>query len=319
MESDEYDILSLADQLCKGLNTNDRQQKQDQVTDMIIDQNTTEIHNDDISSTTSTQSEISYSAPHNDNLVQSNIEDHSHSNNINKHIEPKSLYRSSSLPVNRKSSIINQFKDIEKSIFDPNIIRKTPCQKINTNMNNLNNYKQYDCDHINILPIVNTCSSSSTYNNERLPIYINGYIQLIFNISLVIIILYGLCGLMYAIRNDIESKIQISVRNLMEEMTICSRQYADNKCNPNERVPALETKCIEWEKCMNQDPAIIARRSSFTAQTIGEILNTFLDQLSWKSAILIFGGLISLFIGFNLAFSIGSNTFYSKKKEIRID
>lgn len=123
------------------------------------------------------------------------------------------------------------------------------------------------------------------------------FIRLIFNLIIVFITLYIIFGIIFVIRNDIESKIQISITNILDEMNTCSKHYVDNKCQPEHRVPAMESKCTEWEKCMSQNPTIIARKSIFTAQIIGEIINTFFDQISFKSALFIFGFIIALIIG----------------------
>ncbi|KAH8741999.1 hypothetical protein FG386_002374 [Cryptosporidium ryanae] len=133
------------------------------------------------------------------------------------------------------------------------------------------------------------------------------YTKLFVNIILVLTTLYIVFGVIFVIKNDIESKIQISTTNIIEEMNLCSKQYVDNKCQPDLRVPAMESKCNEWERCMSQNPTIIARKSIFTAQIIGEILNTFFDQISFKSALFIFGFIIALLIGnfFVIKTSIG--------------
>ncbi|KAK6589670.1 hypothetical protein RS030_1128 [Cryptosporidium xiaoi] len=147
-----------------------------------------------------------------------------------------------------------------------------------TNKNNLG-YKMYS---ISAIDIVNSTEA---------------YTKLFVNIILVFTTLYIIFGVIFVIKNDIESKIQISTTNIIEEMSLCSKQYIDNKCQPDLRVPAMESKCNEWERCMSQNPTIIARKSIFTAQIIGEILNTFFDQISFKSALFIFGFIIALIVG----------------------
>lgn len=37
----------------------------------------------------------------------------------------------------------------------------------------------------------------------------------------------------------------------------------------------------EWEICMNQSSILIAKRSKLSAQTLGEVVNAFLEQLTW--------------------------------------
>ncbi|OII72677.1 uncharacterized protein cubi_01627 [Cryptosporidium ubiquitum] len=157
--------------------------------------------------------------------------------------------------------------------------------------------EKYNCNSFNKLS--RDLNQNSYINSfKRMNIEITQeFIRLIFNIIIVLITLYIIFGIIFVIKNDIESKIQISITNILDEMNICSKHYVDNKCQPEQRVPAMESKCTEWERCMSQNPTIIARKSIFTAQIIGEIINTFFDQISFKSASFIFGFIIALIIG----------------------
>ncbi|TRY52226.1 Brl1/Brr6 domain containing protein [Cryptosporidium tyzzeri] len=201
------------------------------------------------------------------------------------------------------------------------------CNKINQTLSNRSNSlpprnNNYYCKGLNLLKKREIKAINNDFNSEKFNYnsfnqlshglnqnsYINSlkrmnidntheFIRLIFNIIIVFITLYIIFGIIFVIKNDIESKIQISITNILDEMNLCSKHYVDNKCHPEQRVPAMESKCTEWERCMSQNPTIIARKSIFTAQIIGEIINTFLDQISFKSALFIFGFIIALIIG----------------------
>lgn len=57
---------------------------------------------------------------------------------------------------------------------------------------------------------------------------------------------------------DISSKLKLFLEILLEN-EICARNYVDNKCAPDTRVPAMVSQCLQWEKCMHRDPDSIAR------------------------------------------------------------
>jgi hypothetical protein len=46
---------------------------------------------------------------------------------------------------------------------------------------------------------------------------------------------------------------------ILLENDACRHEYAINRCLPDTRVPAMNEKCNEWEKCMHRDPEAIAR------------------------------------------------------------
>lgn len=45
----------------------------------------------------------------------------------------------------------------------------------------------------------------------------------------------------------------------------------------------LLSACRTWEQCMARDPVLVAKRSNFTMETLGESLNGFFEKLTWKT------------------------------------
>eukprot|EP01068_Selenidium_serpulae_P018726 Selendium_serpulae@DN6482_c0_g1_i11.p1 len=138
----------------------------------------------------------------------------------------------------------------------------------------------------------------------KMPYYLNLYLQLAFNAVLI----GGLCWTFWkffqGIQNDIHSKVQLHSRDVMDRISMCAHNYRENRCEPEYRVPALEKACTEWESCMTMDSGIVDKRSQLSAQTIGEVVNAFLEQLSWKSAILLAAGFVVIVVGSNVAFTL---------------
>lgn len=94
---------------------------------------------------------------------------------------------------------------------------------------------------------------------------------------------------------------------MISEIALCSRQYHENRCNPDQRVPAMEKVCMEWETCMSRDPSTTSR-ARLHAETIAEILNGFFGAISTKTYIFMIGGTVLVLVLFNAAFYFGRHS-----------
>jgi len=72
---------------------------------------------------------------------------------------------------------------------------------------------------------------------------------------------------------------------IMAEISHCSKQYIDNRCSPELRVPAMEKACMAWEACMKKDPSITGR-AKLHAETFAEVINSLVDPISYKTMVL---------------------------------
>ncbi|TKX19178.1 di-sulfide bridge nucleocytoplasmic transport domain-containing protein [Elsinoe australis] len=140
-------------------------------------------------------------------------------------------------------------------------------------------------------------------DHPTLPQILSWYAQLTLNFFLVSGLIYLLWSFYSTIKTDIDKKSTEAVSELLAEMAICARQYTDNRCAPETRVPAMETVCNNWEKCMNRDTRAVGR-ARISVHTWAEVFNAFVEPISWKAMI------FSVFIVFgcialsNLPFSM---------------
>ncbi|KAG8631479.1 hypothetical protein KVT40_000619 [Elsinoe batatas] len=129
-------------------------------------------------------------------------------------------------------------------------------------------------------------------DHPTLPQILSWYAQLTLNFFLVSSLIYLLYSFYATIKGDIDKKSTEAVSELLAEMAICARQYTDNRCAPETRVPAMETVCNNWEKCMNRDTRAMGR-AKISVHTWAEVFNAFVEPISWKamifSSLLIFG------------------------------
>ena len=64
---------------------------------------------------------------------------------------------------------------------------------------------------------------------------------------------------------------------------MCETQFKDNRCNVN-TIPAMVQPCASWESCMNRDPSTVGR-AKVGAELIAEVVNGFVEPISWKTLV----------------------------------
>ena len=123
--------------------------------------------------------------------------------------------------------------------------------------------------------------------HPTVPHILSFYAQLLFNLFL-------LCGCVYliycfwsAVQGDVDKKSHEATAEVMAEMAACAEYYTMNRCDRSTRLPALETVCENWAKCMKRDPERIGR-AKVSAHTFAEIFNSFVEPISYKAMIFTF-------------------------------
>lgn len=63
---------------------------------------------------------------------------------------------------------------------------------------------------------------------------------------------------------------------------MCALQHKNNLCeNP---LPAMGQQCAIWATCMSRDPTIVGR-AKVGAEMIAEVVNGFVEPISWKALV----------------------------------
>ncbi len=70
----------------------------------------------------------------------------------------------------------------------------------------------------------------------------------------------------------------------VSEIQMCADRFRTNRCGTDLAVPALDAACATWARCMARDPAVVGR-ARVAAETFAEIVNGFVDVISWKSMV----------------------------------
>lgn len=121
--------------------------------------------------------------------------------------------------------------------------------------------------------------------HPNLPHILSYYAQFLLNFFLVSIIIYMIYAFWSTIRSDVNEKSKEAASEILVEMAMCARDFRDNKCDkPESRVPAMDSICNSWEKCMQRDPTMVGR-AKVSAHTFAEIINNFFQPISAKAMV----------------------------------
>ncbi|KAK6543323.1 hypothetical protein TWF694_000076 [Orbilia ellipsospora] len=128
--------------------------------------------------------------------------------------------------------------------------------------------------------------------HRDIPQVLSQYLQLIVNILIAALGMYVVYLVVKTIQRDVEKKQQEYIAEAQLHIGQCQSQWVANRCNPETRVPAMEDNCLKWRICADSDPYAIGR-SKVSAETFAEIINGFVEPISYKSMafcfVLVFG------------------------------
>lgn len=141
-------------------------------------------------------------------------------------------------------------------------------------------HEHHRVQHMGIVPSVLTFIDA----HPGLPNTLSVYVQFILNCFFAFCLMFVLYGIFSTIRHDIDERAVMESSEIMAEMTVCAREFKENKCERESRVPAMETVCNNWEKCMARDPFKVGR-SRLSASMFAEIFNSFIEPISIKAIV----------------------------------
>lgn len=120
--------------------------------------------------------------------------------------------------------------------------------------------------------------------HPALPAVLSYYLQFLVNTILTLAFVYALYLVWTAISSDITVESTKHQSELMVEIAACVKNYRENRCEPDTRVPAMEMACGNWETCMGRDPQRLAR-ASVGVRAFAKIVNGFFDEFSYKAMV----------------------------------
>ncbi|OAL35141.1 hypothetical protein AYO20_05618 [Fonsecaea nubica] len=116
------------------------------------------------------------------------------------------------------------------------------------------------------------------------PSIIAKYLQVFFNAAILGGCLYMFWAFYATIQADVDRASEDAMAEVLAEMAACSKNFIENRCAADTRLPALEAVCSNWELCMKRDPSAV-KRARLSAHTFAEIFNSFVEPISLKTMI----------------------------------
>ncbi|EKM60451.1 uncharacterized protein PHACADRAFT_82283 [Phanerochaete carnosa HHB-10118-sp] len=160
-----------------------------------------------------------------------------------------------------------------------------------------------------VSPIAQNTSNHYTLNlpapaapRSDTPYVLLGYLQFFFNLSLILVFLYLLVQFILTVQRDVEHRISEYSMDIVQEIAQCIMHFKTNLCATNP-IPAMAYQCGQWETCMNRDPTKVGR-ARVGAELIAEVVNGFVEPISWKTLAFILTSLSFLTVFVNSLLSL---------------
>lgn len=121
-------------------------------------------------------------------------------------------------------------------------------------------------------------------SHPNLPSVLSYYAQLAVNTFIACLTIFGIYTFWTTVRADVDKASEHERGIAAAEIVKCARDYVENRCGNDVRLPALEMVCNNWELCMNRDPNAIGR-ARVSAHTFAQIFNSFVEPISYKAMV----------------------------------
>ena len=129
------------------------------------------------------------------------------------------------------------------------------------------------------VPFLKETRTSDPYSPDYMP----SFVQVGFNAALAVLAIYVLVVLFLTVQRDVEYRVSEYSMDIVQDIAQCSLLYKTNLCAQGS-VPAMAAQCAAWETCMNRDPTKVGR-TKVTMEVIGEVVNSFVEPISWKTLV----------------------------------
>ncbi|GAA5937255.1 hypothetical protein JCM1841_007022 [Sporobolomyces salmonicolor] len=129
-------------------------------------------------------------------------------------------------------------------------------------------------------------STPERWLHSNTPYVLLGYLQFGALTLLALLVLSLLVLFLYTLYTDIQARLISLTLELRAEILQCAKAYVDNRCEPATRLPVLEGKCAGWEECMNREVVVVGK-TRVVAETLAEVVNGFVDVISFKTMLFV--------------------------------
>jgi magnesium-transporting ATPase (P-type) len=120
--------------------------------------------------------------------------------------------------------------------------------------------------------------------HPNVPAILSWWAQLVVNLSLFSLAVWMVFSFVSEIRNEFDAVASKEMDSILHNIAECMQRYEDNKCAAGNLVPGLVPICAADRKCMDTDPTHV-RRAMLSARTMAQIIDSFIEPISWKAIV----------------------------------
>ncbi|KAM0685794.1 hypothetical protein COBT_002992, partial [Conglomerata obtusa] len=139
--------------------------------------------------------------------------------------------------------------------------------------------KQASINHkIKVTAEKNQATSENKISIHNLPYLMYTYTYSLMNICVLFVMVYIAVTTMLMFHKEINSKIKIRRKMIERIIEKAKYNYVVNKCEPNQRVPALQGLCDKWECEMSRgiDSVEVFK---IVSEVVGDVIDTFVGRI----------------------------------------
>lgn len=132
------------------------------------------------------------------------------------------------------------------------------------------------------VPIRYNNISRRSNNNRNFINRCTFFLHFLFNLIIIISFGFLIISFFYIIREEFRVKIEKEKQKLLMIREESLYNYRINRCELE--IPYMKLKCLEWEKNSKNDEIQVGK---LFVESIGEMVDTFVQRISWKAFILL--------------------------------
>ncbi|MCJ1379332.1 hypothetical protein MMC17_002433 [Xylographa soralifera] len=119
----------------------------------------------------------------------------------------------------------------------------------------------------------------------KLPLQLLYYAQFLFNAFIIALVAWMILSFYVSIQDDVNVRVKEEAQMILSDVASCSSHFHNNRCDMENRVPAMEPLCENWARCMARAPGSIGR-AKISATAFAEIYSSLIDPISSKALVL---------------------------------
>ncbi|KAA8496182.1 Nucleus export protein BRL1 [Porphyridium purpureum] len=145
-------------------------------------------------------------------------------------------------------------------------------------------------------------SSDVVQRMYYIPYVVASVLQILFNACLAMLVLYVMGTFVWSVRSDVLRKLSAEIEANELAIGSCKADFELNRCvDISPYIPYMKQQCEAWAKCAERDAKSLALVTRLSAETVADVINSFLDKISMKSLLVLLCAAAAITVLSNIA------------------